>query len=89
MSPEHLPREIAARGVHKVLTETIISQGESPRSRTGRSVVRGKKKNRQKVEFIMSLLGLDGVDRNYFAVFLLNPSALNFSADTGAGCYNQ
>jgi len=41
-SPEHSPREIAVGGVHKVLTETIISQGESPRLRTGRSVVRGK-----------------------------------------------
>ncbi len=40
---EHLPREIAARGVHKALTEKIISQGESPRLRTGRSVVRGKR----------------------------------------------
>ncbi len=39
--PEHSPREIAARGVHKALTEKIISQGESPRLRAGRSVVRG------------------------------------------------
>ena len=38
--PQGEPREIAARGVHKVLTETIISQGESPRLRMGRSVVR-------------------------------------------------
>ncbi len=30
-SPAHSPREIAARGVHKALTEKIISQGESPR----------------------------------------------------------
>ncbi len=43
-SPEHLPREIAGRGVHKALTEMIISQGESPRLRTGRSVVRGKQR---------------------------------------------
>ena len=28
---EHLPREIADRGVHKALTEKIVSQGESPR----------------------------------------------------------
>jgi len=39
---EHSPREIAARGVHKALTERIISQGESPRLCTGRSVERGK-----------------------------------------------
>ncbi len=37
--PQGEPREIAARGVHKALTEKIISQGESPRLRTGRSVV--------------------------------------------------
>ncbi len=45
------PREIAAKGVFEVLTEEIISRGESPpveslwverRSRTGRAVVRGK-----------------------------------------------
>ncbi len=50
-SPEHSSREIAARGVHKTLTEKIISQGEFPpveslwverRLRTGRSVVRGE-----------------------------------------------
>ncbi len=41
-NPEHSPREIAARGVHKVVTEKSISQGESPRLRTGLSVVRGK-----------------------------------------------
>ncbi len=29
--PQGEPREIAARGVHKVVTEKIISQGESPR----------------------------------------------------------
>ncbi len=42
------PREIAAKGVFEVLTEEIISRGESPRSRllgrgqtrTGRSVIR-------------------------------------------------
>jgi len=28
-SSEHSPREIAVRGVHKVVTEKIISQGES------------------------------------------------------------
>ncbi len=39
---EHLPREITARGVHKALTEKIISQGESLHLGTGRSVVRGK-----------------------------------------------
>ncbi len=44
---EHSPREIAARGVHKVVTENIISQGESPRLRTGCSVVRGKPSNTQ------------------------------------------
>ncbi len=49
--PEQFPREIAAKGVHKVVTEKIISQGEFPpveslwverRLRMGRSVVRGK-----------------------------------------------
>ncbi len=40
--PRGEPREIAARGVHKVVTEKIISQGESPRLRMGRSVVRGE-----------------------------------------------
>ncbi len=35
-------REIGARAVFKVSTEEIISRGESPRSRTGRSVIRGK-----------------------------------------------
>ena len=42
-SSEHSPREIAVRGVHKVVTEKIISQGESPDSRPERSVVRGKR----------------------------------------------
>ncbi len=41
---EHSPREIAARGAFKVMTEEIISRGSSPRLRTGRSVVRGKVK---------------------------------------------
>ncbi|MEE8076131.1 MAG: hypothetical protein V3T60_10970, partial [Candidatus Binatia bacterium] len=41
-SSEHLPREIGARAVFKVSTEEIISRGESPHLRTGRSVVRGK-----------------------------------------------
>jgi len=36
----HSPHEIAARGVHKALTEKVISQGESPHSRTMPSVVR-------------------------------------------------
>ncbi len=36
-SSEHSPREIGARAVFKVSTEEIISRGESPRSRTGRS----------------------------------------------------
>ena len=39
---EHLPREIAAKGVFEVLTEEIISRGESLRLRTGCSGVRGK-----------------------------------------------
>ena len=39
-SSEHSPREIAVRRVFKVLTEEIISRGESPRSHTGLSVVR-------------------------------------------------
>jgi hypothetical protein len=38
--PQGEPRERAARGIHKVLTEKIISQGESPYSRAGRFVVR-------------------------------------------------
>ena len=38
--PEYSPREIAARGVDKVMTEKIISQVESLRIRTGCSVVR-------------------------------------------------
>ncbi len=29
--PQGEPREIVARGIHKVVTEKIISQGESPR----------------------------------------------------------
>ena len=41
-SSEYSPREIAARGVHKALTEKIISQGNSPCSCAGRFVVRGK-----------------------------------------------
>jgi len=39
---EHSPREIAARGAFKVMTEEIISRGSSLHLRTGRSVVRGK-----------------------------------------------
>jgi len=38
--PQGEPRGIAAKGVHKVVIEQIISQGESPHSRAGRSVVR-------------------------------------------------
>jgi len=41
--PQGEPREIAARGVYKVVKEKIISRGESRRLRTGRSVVRGKR----------------------------------------------
>ena len=41
-SPEHSPREIAAKGVLKVVREKIISQGESASIRMRRCVVRGE-----------------------------------------------
>jgi len=39
---EDSPREIAARGAFRVMTEEIISRGSSLHLRTGRSVVRGE-----------------------------------------------
>jgi hypothetical protein len=54
-SPEHSPREIAARAVLKVLTEAIISRGSFLHSRVERSVVRGK---RQGTEVLHLEIGL-------------------------------